>query len=163
MPQGIVKPSNSVIVDISTSEVREVEIGANATAAKMLPGRAVIHDTNDGDVKEAAAKADNMLGVLLDQPDELITHAYAVGEMARLAEAGSGAKVVVTLVTGSAAVAPGDPLVTAADGKFAKQAVAAMGSQGTVFARALETADPTAADKTIVAKLVTGGEPAAAS
>ena len=38
MPQGISKPNNQVLAAGSPLRV-EMEIGANATAAKMLPGR----------------------------------------------------------------------------------------------------------------------------
>jgi len=54
MPQYLVKPANQVVVAGNPLRL-EFEVGANATAAEMLPGRLVIHDTNDGDVKEREA------------------------------------------------------------------------------------------------------------
>ena len=38
MPQGIVKPSNQIVAAGDPLTV-ELEVGANATAAEMLPGR----------------------------------------------------------------------------------------------------------------------------
>ena len=159
MPKGLVKPSNCIAA--GENKFVEAEVGANATAAKMLPGRFVIHDAADGDVKEAGANADNALGVLAKKPEELKTTAYAVGDACLLITEGYA---VITLVSGSAAVAPGDPIVTAADGKGAKQAVGAMGAQGSVVAKAQETVDPAAADKECLVKLsLQSAEPAAAA
>ena len=56
MPQGIVKPSNQIVAAGDPLTV-EMEVGANATPAKMLPGRVVIFDAADQTVKEAGAKA----------------------------------------------------------------------------------------------------------
>lgn len=161
MPQFLVKPANAIYVGGPYFPL-EVEIGANATAAKMLPGRVVIHDTTDGHVKEAGAKAANVLGVLDRKPDEKVSTAYAVGDQAHILST-PGTRVLLTLVSGSGAVAPGDALVSAADGKCAKQAVGAMGSQGMVVAKALGTEDPAAADKTVIAELVLAPEAAAAA
>ena len=161
MPQGLTQPSNAILV-AGTPVYREVEIGANATAAKMLPGRLVIHDATDGDVKEAAANADTILGVLDVEAESLITDAYAVGDQARIIT-NPGVSVVLTLVSGGAAVAPGDPVVSAADGKAAKQAVGAMGAQGMVVGDAQETQDPSSADKKCIVKLTFSAEPAAAA
>ena len=41
MPQGVVKPSNQIVAYGDPLAV-EMEIGANATTAKMLPGRVVV-------------------------------------------------------------------------------------------------------------------------
>lgn len=162
MPQGFVKPTNRILHGPSYVEPTEFEIGANATAAKCVPGRLVIDDTTDGDVKEAGANADNILGVLEVDAGMAITDAYAVGDPCRVITT-IGARVVLTLVTGGAAVAPGDPIVSAADGKASKQAVGAMGAQGMVVAHALETQDPSAADKACLCRLALVSEPAAAS
>lgn len=161
MPQSLVKPSNQIYV-AGPYVVREVEVGANATAAKMIPGILVIHDTTDGNVKEAGDEADNVLGVLDVKTGQLYTTAYAVGDQAKIFTQ-PGTIVVVTLASGGTAVAPGDPIVAAADGKAKKQAVGAMGSQGSVIGRAMETQDPTAADKRLMIRLEFGSEPAAAA
>ena len=44
MPQGVVKPANQIIA-AGDPLVIEGEVGANATAAKMIPGRIVIFDS----------------------------------------------------------------------------------------------------------------------
>ena len=67
MPQGIQKPSNQIVAYGDPSIV-EMEIGANATAAKMLPGRVVIFDDADQTVKEAGAAAANVVGFLEVDP-----------------------------------------------------------------------------------------------
>ena len=61
MPQGIQKPSNQIVAYGDVNPI-EMEIGANATAAKMLPGRVVIFDDADETVKEAGAAAVNVVG-----------------------------------------------------------------------------------------------------
>jgi hypothetical protein len=157
MPQGIVKPANQVII-AGNPIILEMEIGANATAAKMLPGRVVIFD-GDGTVKEAGAKADNAVGFLDVAPDKLESAAYAVGDQAKVVVGECIAKL--TLLAGEN-VTRGDPLVTADDGKLAKQAVGAMGAQGTVVAHALESSNVTV-DAEIVVHWNKTAEPAAAS
>lgn len=126
--QDIVKPTNTVLVS-GTPEIREYEIGANATAAKMLPGRFVIVDTVAGDVKEAGAKADGVLGLLMEAPDGLLTDAYARGDMARVIVGGE-CDVMVTAITNAGNLTEGSSIVTAADGKVALRAVGAQGTQG---------------------------------
>ena len=158
MPQYLVKPANQVIIAGDPLKV-EVEIGANATEAKMLPGRLVIHDTNDGDVKESGAKAVNVLGFLDVAPDKLESDNYEVGDQAMLVVGECFAKL--TLLA-SENVSPGDALVAAADGKLAKQAVGAMGGQGTVYAHALESSNVTV-DAEIAVHWHKTAEPAAAS
>jgi len=59
-------------------------------------------------------------------------------------------------------VALGDLLVAAANGKVAKQAVGAMGSQGMVVGQALETSS-VAQDAEILVHFWKGGEPEAAA
>jgi len=160
MPQGYVKPNNQIISDAKGLVVHEYEVGANATPAKMLPGRGVIYDTVDYAVKECGAAADDFVGVLDVAPGGLVTTAYAVGDQARVVERG---KVKVTLVSGGAAVTPGIPIVTAADGKFAAQAVGAMGAQGAPVAYALESVDPSGADAWCLVFLTGQREAAAAA
>jgi hypothetical protein len=143
MPQGYSRPSNQILADKEGSVVHEYEIGANATAAQMVPGRAVIYDTVNYAVKEAGAKADNVLGVLDVAPGKGLTDAYARGDQARVIERG---KVMVTLVSGGAAVAPGTPLVTAANGKFKIQETGVIGAQGAPVAYALEIMNPAGSD-----------------
>jgi hypothetical protein len=158
MPQWLVKPANQVVVAGDPLRI-EYEIGANATAAKMLPGRVVIHDDVDGTVKEAGAKADGVVGFLDVAPDKLESDNYAVGEQAMVVKGRCMAKL--TLLAGEN-VSRGDKLVTAADGKVAKQAVGAMGAQGEVIGTAEESSNVTV-DAEILVDWNPGHEPAAAS
>ena len=158
MPQGVQKPANQVLAAGNPLRV-EMEIGANATAAKMLPGRVVIFDAAEQTVKEAAAKATGEVFILDVDPDELEATAYAVGDQAMVIVGECIAKV--TLLA-SENVARGDPLVTAADGKLAKLAVGAMGGQGKVVAYAWETSNVTT-DAEILVHWYPAAEPAAAS
>ena len=158
MPQYLVKPANQVVVAGNPIRI-EMEVGANATEAKMLPGRLVIHDTTDGCVKEAGAAADNIVGFLDVAADKLESDNYAVGDQAQVVIGECIAKL--TLLAGEN-VAPGDPLVAAADGKVAKQAVGAMGGQGSVVGWALESSNVTV-DAEILVHYNKSAEPAAAS
>lgn len=158
MPEPIVKPANQVVLG-GTPLRREVEIGANAIVAEMLPGRLVIHDVTDGHVKEAGVKARNVLGFLDVASDKKESDNYAVGDRAMLVEGECYAKL--TLLAGEI-VSPGDMLVAAANGKVAKQAVGAMGSQGQVIGQALESSNITV-DAEIAVHFKLGSEPAAAS
>ena len=146
MPQWIVKPDNQVLVHGDPLRV-EVEIGAAAAAAKMLPGRVVILDGADGTVKEAAAKALTFVGILDVQTEELEATAYAVGDQAMMIVGECFAKL--TLLA-SENVTRGDRLVTAADGKVAKLAVGAMGAQGTVIGETMESSNVTVDAEIIV-------------
>jgi len=158
MPQAIQKAANQIVCAGDPLKV-EMEIGANATAEKMLPGRLVIFDNADQTVKEAAAKADGDVFILDVAPDKLESDAYAVGDPAMVIVGDCIAKL--TLLA-SENVARGDPLVTAADGKVAKQAVGAMGAQGKVIAYAWEASNVTV-DAEILVHFCPAAEPAAAS
>jgi len=158
MPQYLVKPANQVVVAGNPLRL-EFEVGANATAAEMLPGRLVIHDTNDGDVKETGAKARNIIGFLDVAPSKKESDNYAVGNQAMVVVSECIAKL--TLLANES-VALGDLLVAAANGKVAKQAVGAMGSQGMVVGQALETSS-VAQDAEILVHFWKGGEPEAAA
>jgi hypothetical protein len=158
LPQGIQKPANQVLAAGNPLRV-EMEIGANATAAKMLPGRLVIFDDVDQTVKEAGAKADGDVFILDVAPDELEATAYAVGDQAMVIVGDCIAKL--TLLA-SENVSRGDPLVTAADGKVAKQAVGALGGQGKVIGYAWESSNVTV-DAEILVHFCPSAEPAAAS
>ena len=158
MPQGVQKPANQVLAAGNPLRV-EMEIGANATAAKMLPGRVVIFDAADQTIMEAGAKADGDVFILDVDPDELEATAYAVGDQAMVIVGECIAKL--TLLA-SENVARGDPLVTAADGKVAKLAVGPMGGQGKVIGYAWEASNVTT-DSEILVHWQPAAEPAAAS
>ncbi len=158
MPQGIVKPANQIVAYGDPLAV-EMEIGANATAAKMLPGRVVIFDDVDQTVKEAGAKAASVAGFLEIAPAKKKTDAYSVGDQAQVVV---GECLAVLTLLANESVTRGDKLVTAADGKLAKQAVGAMGGQGAVVAEAWESSN-VATDAEILVHWKPSAEPAAAA
>lgn len=158
MPQGIVKPVNQIVAS-GKPLIVEMEVGAHATAAKMLPGRLVIFDDTDWSVIEAGAKADNVVGFLEVAPDKKKTDAFALGDQVKVIM--TDCIALLTLLA-SENVARGDPLVAAADGKVAKQAVGAMGGQGSVIGWALESSNVTA-DAEILVHYHKNAEDAAAS
>ena len=158
MPQGIVKPTNQIIAS-GKPLIVEMEVGANATPAKMLPGRLVIFDDTDWSVKEAGAKADNIVGFLEVNPDKLKSANFVVGEQVKVPI--TDCIALLTLLAAEN-VTRGDPLVSAADGKVAKQAVGAMGGQGSVIGWAEESSNVTV-DAEILVHYQKNAEPAAAS
>jgi len=158
LPQGIVKPSNQVVAAGDPLTV-EMEIGANATAVKMLPGRVVVFDDADQTVMEAGAEAKGEVGFLEVDGTHKKTDAYAVGDQVRTV---LGECLAVLTLLASENVTRGDPLVTAADGKLAKQAVGAMGAQGKVVAYAWESSNVTT-DAEILVHWNPAAEPAAAA
>ena len=162
MPQYLVKPVNRIYAGGGDGETIEMEVGANATAAKMLPGRWVVYDAADGAVKEAGAKAGDVMGIIEVDPAKTLTDAYAVGDPIRIIPLKSGTRVMCTLASGGAAVVMGDSVVTAADGKTSKIAVGAFGTQGTIVGKVLLGEDPSLADKTCLVE-ITGGKEAAAA
>lgn len=108
----------------------QLRVGANATAAKMLPGVAVVFDTLDSDVKEAGA-AGAMIGVLgyatavnpNFKPETQLT-AYAVGDSVPVHQDGR----VYAYLTET--IVKGERLVLAADGKFSKAAAITIVASG---------------------------------
>lgn len=139
MPQGVQKPANQIIAFGDPMEV-EMEIGANATEVKMLPGRVLIFDSADQTVKESGAKADNIVGVLDIAPDKKKTDNYTRGQQAKIIV---GDCLALGTLLASENVTRGDRLVSAADGKLAKLAVGAMGAQGSVIGIAYESSNVT--------------------
>jgi len=125
MPQYLVKPANSVLVVAEPLGIIEMKVGANATAAKMLPKRVVIYDAADGDVKESGDASAAALGVLLEAPDQTITTAYALADPCRVARVGGGCIVLCTFASAAAGCTPGQKIVPAADGKVKASAAAA--------------------------------------
>jgi len=153
-----VKPSNQIVAYGDPLGV-EMEVGVNATEAKMLAGRVVIFDDVDQTVKEADAKAVNVVGFLEVDPAKTKTDNYEVGDQAKVVV---GECLAVLTLLASENVTRGDPLVTAAEGKLAKQAVGAMGAQGQVVANAWESSNVTV-DAEILVHWKPSAEPAAAS
>lgn len=107
----------------------QLTVGANATAAKMLPGIAVIFDTNDNDVKEcgAAGAAIGVLGYAEAGPSKPTTQltAYAVGDSVPVH---NGPGRVYAYLTET--IVKGEALVLAADGKFSKAAAITIVASG---------------------------------
>ena len=137
----------------------EMEIGVNATAAEMKAGRVVIFDDADQTVKESGAAAANVVGFLEVDPAKTKSTAYAVGDQAKVV---LGECLAVLTLLANESVTRGDALVTAANGKLAKQAVGAMGAQGQVVAYAWESSN-VAQDAEILVHWKPSGEPAAAA
>lgn len=111
------KPLNNVCQNGSTIDTEQLQIGANATAAKCLPGIAVIRDTNDYSVKESGAGG-VIVGYLgyensTDKPISIDT-AYAVGDSVAV-ECGPGRRQMARLAA-SQTIVKGQPLSVAADG-----------------------------------------------
>jgi hypothetical protein len=158
VPQGIVKPSNQIIA-AGEPLIVEMEVGANATVAKMLPGRVVIFDTTDQTVLEASAKADNAVGFIEVKPNKTKTDVPSKGDQIPVVV---GECLAVLTLVASENVTRGDNLVCANDGKLAKQAVGVMGAQGTVVAQAWESSNVTA-DAEILVLWRRGAEPATVS
>jgi hypothetical protein len=139
MPQGMTKPTNSVVAHGNPLRT-EMEIGAAATPAYMLPRTIVILDGVDFTVKEAGAKAAGWLGILDVAPEKKVADAYAVGDECMIIE---GECYAVLRLAASENVTRGDRLVTAANGLVAKQAVGAMGAQGRVIGEVMESSNVT--------------------
>jgi hypothetical protein len=100
----------------------------------MLPGTWVIYDTVAGNVKEAGAEATDVIGLIVEESDALITAAPgAKGDIIKVITGGEG-KVMIRRVANAGNIVPGTPLVTAADGLAGLQAVGALGTQGEVVA-----------------------------
>ena len=120
---GFQKAVNDVVQSFAR-DPEQLFIGANATAAKMLPGIAVVFDVNDGDVKEcgAAGAAIGVLGYARanpeDKPETQLT-AYAVGDAVPVYNGPGRVRAYLTET-----VIKGEALVLAADGKFSKRAAA---------------------------------------
>lgn len=126
--QDLTHPNNTILISGSPA-IREYEIGANATAAKMIPGCIVILDTIAGNIKEGGDKADGVLGVLMEKPNGLLTDYYARGEQARVI-VGGDCDVLVTMKTNGGSATEGTPICCAANGQAEIKAVGALGAQG---------------------------------
>jgi len=114
---GFRKPSTGVATGKKYVEL--LRVGANATAAKMLPGIFVIKDTNDRSVKESGA-AGKVIGVLgyEDTPEAFRPTtrdtAYALGDTVAVIH-GQGA-YVRALQAASQTTVKGETMKVVADG-----------------------------------------------
>lgn len=151
---GLVVPTNQVMAQ-GTAERFEMKVGANATPAKMLPGTLVILDTTLNEVKEAGAKAHGILGIIDVDHEHTIGDPYdngdaSVGDNVPIIVPHSGS-IVSLMFLANENFAQGDALVSAADGKVAEVAVAALGSQGDIIGNAWCT-EAGAADKRVLVR-----------
>lgn len=94
------------------------QVGSNATAAKMLPGIAVIKDTTDNYVKEYGSSGGKVIGFLsyeksLDKPETIDT-AFALGDWVAV-ERGAGKRIRARLATNQTIVI-GQELSVTTDG-----------------------------------------------
>ena len=129
-PQIGFKEAANDVVQAFGRGPEQLQIGANATAAKMLPGVAVIFDVNDHDVKEcgAAGAAIGVLGYAEANPNfkpATQLTAYAVGDSVPVY---NGPGRVYAYLTET--IVKGEPLVLAADGKFSKAAAITIVASG---------------------------------
>jgi len=109
MPQGLVKPANGILY-AGQPVVTEYEV---KTATTMLPGRLVMTDTNEWDIKVCTTGATTCLGVLDVEPGELRTTAYDAGDQARVL---SGDIVVLLTKDADLAITIGDKVIPANSG-----------------------------------------------
>lgn len=115
---GFRKPTNAVAQGGALG-VEYFKVGAAATAAKMLPGIAVIKDTNDYSVKESGGSGAT-IGVLgyeatpAQYRPTSITTAYAVGDIVAV-HRGAGRRQKMWLTT-SQTIVQGQPLMVTTDG-----------------------------------------------
>lgn len=156
-----VQPATNRIVVSGQAIIVPMKVGANATAAKMVPGAWVILDTTENEVKEAGAKAHGVIGLIDTDPTHDIDDAYAVGDLIPII-IGPNGLLVMCILLANEDVIQGDVLVTAANGVTAEKAVGAMGAQGDVVAEAWDTS-AVASDVKILARLKLCPELAAAS
>lgn len=160
-------PANQIV--LATNQVviygeytrTEMKVGANATAAKMIPGALVILDTNEGEVKEAGAKAHGILGIIDVDATHKIGDNYEVAENIPILLPNEGTFVALIMLA-SEDLIQGDRLVSAANGLVAEQAVGAMGSQGDIVGLAWDTCSA-ASDTRIVVRWAYTPELAAAA
>lgn len=125
------KPAANDVVQAFARDPEQLMVGANATAADMLPGIAVVFDTNDGEVKEcgAAGEAIGVLGYARANPNfkpETQLTAYAIGDSVPVYNGPGRVNAYITET-----VVKGERLVLAADGKFSKQVAAVDGHMAT--------------------------------
>ena len=115
------------VVLAGTPIVQEKKVGANATAAKLLPGILVLRDSSDEEFKECSAGASagivGWLGFEQAHPDykpASRTSNFAAGAFAPVVS-GAGTVLISKLASGNN-VTQGDLLVAGADGLVAKAA-----------------------------------------
>lgn len=143
MPQNpFIHPSNRILIsEESTAHIKEFEVGANATPAKMLPGSIVIFDAAAGAVKESGLEAHSYYGILEVMGDMGRADAYAVGDQCRVI---TGECYCLVRLKASENVSIGERLICGADGLAVKATVGAIGTQGATIGYALEASNSVA-------------------
>jgi len=140
MPQGLVKPANGILY-AGQPVVTEYEV---KTATTMYPGRLVITDTNEWNIKVATSGALTVLGVLDVEPGQLRTTLYDDGDQARVL---SGDIVVLLTKDADLPIAIGEKVIPANSGMIQVGTTA-----GAVVGYALQAG--VAASATLLVKLV---------
>lgn len=108
-PQGLVQPANSILY-AGDPVITEMEV---LTATMMYPGRLVITDTNEWDIKVATSAAATVLGVLDVEATELVSTIYGAGDQARVLR---GDIIVLLKKDSGAALAIGNKVIPANSG-----------------------------------------------
>lgn len=80
MPQGLIQPANGILY-AEQPIVHEMEV---KTASSCYPGRLVITDTNEWDIKVCTSAATTALGVLDVEPGNLRAVQYDAADQARV-------------------------------------------------------------------------------
>lgn len=135
MPTQYVKPLHTIVLSPAGVRTREFEVGANATAAKMIPGTIVDFDTVGKCVKEAAAESHAYWGILECASDMDITDHYEIGDQVTVVV--GECECLVRLTTGED-IDVGDRLVTDTDGLAKETDVGLLGAQGAPIGYAIE-------------------------
>ncbi len=118
------KPANKVCQNGGGLDTEQLQVGPNATAAKMLPGIAVMKDIDDYTVKEWTTGG-NVIGFLsyensTDKPADMDTH-YEIGDFVGV-EIGANRRQLARLAA-SQTIAKGQPLKVVVDGYLAAATV----------------------------------------
>ena len=117
MPQGLIQPANAILY-AGNPKYLEYEV---KTATSMYPGRLVINDTNEWDIKVADDNSVLVLGVLDVEPNELRSTIYGAGDQARVI---TGDCVVLLKAASGATIAVGTKVQAAAAGMVDEYATA---------------------------------------
>jgi len=139
MPQNpFTKPANRILISPANALVAEFEVGANATAAEMIPGAVVINDTNAQDVKESGDEPHAVVGILECAEDMLYTDHYAVGDQCPVI---MGPAICQVRLKASENISIGDRLRAMDNGLAAELATGVIGAQGATIGYALEASN----------------------
>lgn len=148
------KPSLNVVQGDELGPMYGV-IGANATAAYMIPGTIVVYDTNDNEVKEASTDSSGNVGILGYEKSPLAFKpatrdtAYAVGDHVAIHNT-PGMRFRGWLAPGTTAVTMGAALMHDngdTSGNFQLYLGPTTSESGNRLAKALESVTPDNSDR----------------